>query len=902
MVQILSTKVAIPRPGSHQLARPHLLTRLHLVQEYPFTLVSAPAGFGKTTLLSSWAAQSSYPVAWVSLDVNDNDATRFWTYVFAALNTVQPNVGDAASSLLHSPQPPPIESILATLINALAALPSDVVLILDDYHLLTALPIHNGVQFLLDRLPPQLHLVIVSRSEPPLPLARLRGRRQLLELRTAELCFTLDETAAFLRHSMNLALSPDDILVLEARTEGWIVGLQLVGLSIQGCGDPSSVVATLTGSHRYILDYLAEEVLLRQSEEVQIFLLRTSLLDRLSASLCDMVTGQDNGQHMLEQLERANLFLVPLDDERGWYRYHHLFAEFLSTRLRQTQAHLLPALHHQASVWYEQHGFIPNAIDHAFAANEYERAAHLVASIAEATMWQQHESTTLLRWLDQFPTELVRSHAKLCFAYALIWLTNGSFTKVEAYLHDAEAVLTTQKGEDVALHGKLLALHAFIAVRTGDAAHVIELSLRALERLPQHEALWRGFVEQCLAAAYFSRGDVESAQCIYSKLITASRASGEIVVTLSALSTLAEMQMMYSHLRQAAANCQEALDLAMHAEVLTHLDSGYAELRLGSIYYEWNDLQGAREHLRAAVACGQQTGNMELLIHSTLRLMYVVHAQGDSDTLRNLSQQMKHLLHTVNRPEAATQVSAYQAQLWLMQGNIEEAARWVEEAKLVLYTEKADSPLGPVITPFIYLAWAQVLLTQDQVSEALGVLTKARHMIASYPYKHILIKLLALQAVALFAQGEIGQAATALLSALSSAEQGGYIRTFIDLGTSMATLLSHLLNEQRCATAISRDYIHVLLSAQQQAQGVMRFPWEAKSKEQSTFPNSQVVLSEREREVVRLMAAGLSDKEIAQRLVLAESTIKSHAKRIYARLNVKNRLQAVECARVLNLL
>ena len=900
-MQLVSTKVAIPRPRSHLLARPQLLTKLNLVQEYPLTLISAPAGFGKTTILSSWVMQSSYPVAWVSLDAQDSDATRFWTYVFTALNTVQPGIADAALSLLRSSQPPTIESIVATLVNGIAAFPADIVLVLDDYHLLSNPLVHQSLQFLIDHLPPQLHLIITSRSKLPLRLARFRGRGQLLEIHTDELRFTLDETSAFLQYSTHLDLSSDDILALETHIEGWIVGLQLVALSLQKRGTLFSAVATLNGSRQYIFDYLAEEVFWHQSEALQTFLLHTSLLDRLSASLCNAVTGQDNGQAVLEQLDRANLFIVPLDDKHNWYRYHPLFAEFLSNRLRQTQAHLLPTLYHRASIWYEEHEFISSAIHYALAANEYKYAAHLVASVAETMMWHR-ELITLTHWLDQFPEEFVRSHAQLCFAYAWIWLTNSSFTKVEAYLHDTEAALATQTEKNVAFQSKILALRAFIAIRRGNAQQAVELSVQALTGLPQPETVWYGFVEQCLASAYFLHNDVEAAQHIYSNIITRSRASGELTVTLIALTALAEIQMMYSNLHQAAANCQEVLNFVAYTKTLSYLDCGYTNFRLGSIYYEWNDLSKAHEHLEAAVACGQQTGNTELLLLSILQLMYVVHAQGNSDTLQQLSEQMQHLLHTENKSEVATHISAQRAQLWLMQGDIEKAAQWAEEAKHVLHIEKTNNTFVSLNFLLVYLAWVHVQLAQNKVAEVLDSLRRAEHMIVSSPYVHIHIKFLALQAVALFAQGEREQATTLLLSALSAAEQGGYIRTFINLGTSMGTLLSFLFKEQRSTTIISMDYLHTLLQVEQQAQGVMHFPWETKRNIPSTSLVSRTVLSERERDVVRLMATGISDREIAQRLVLAESTIKSHAKRIYVKLDVKNRLQAVQCARELNLL
>jgi LuxR family maltose regulon positive regulatory protein len=439
---ILTTKLYIPAPRLNVVLRPRLIERLNEGLHGKLTLISAPAGFGKTTLVSAWVAACQRPTAWLSLDEGDNDPTRFLAYLVAALHTIAPNVGEGVLAVLQSPQSPPTESILTALLNEIATIPDNFVLVLDDYHVIEATPVDTALTFLLEHLPPQMHLLIATREDPQLPLARLRARGQLTELRAADLRFTPDEAAEFLKEVMGLNLSAEEIAALETRTEGWIAGLQMAALSMQGRADATSFIKSFTGIHHFVLDYLVEEVLQRQPDRIRSFLLQTSILDRLSGPLCDAVTGEEDGRGMLEALERGNLFVVPLDDERQWYRYHHLFADVLQARSIEEQSNQDPPLHRRASEWYEQNGLRADAIRHALAAEDFERAAGLV-ELAWPAMRRSRQEATLLGWVKALPDELVRARPVLSVVYAWALLDGGELEAAEARLRNTERWLDT---------------------------------------------------------------------------------------------------------------------------------------------------------------------------------------------------------------------------------------------------------------------------------------------------------------------------------------------------------------------------------------------------------------------------------------------------------------------------
>ncbi|MCK6629718.1 MAG: hypothetical protein L6R45_31650 [Anaerolineae bacterium] len=533
---LLTTKLYIPRQRATQrlVARPHLVARLNKALDDRLTLISAPAGFGKTTLLSEWISHSHHCVAWVSLDAGDNDSIRFWTYGIAALQMLQPDLGQSALTLLQAPQSPALELILTNLLNDITTFPDNFTLVLDDYHVIENPSLHNNLTYLLDHLPPNMHLILTSRADPPLSLARLRARRQLTEIRAADLRFTPEEAAAFLNEVMDLNLSAENIAALEKRTEGWIAGLQLAALSTQGREDVSSFIRAFSGSHRHVLSYLVEEVLNQCPAGILDFLLQTSILDRLSAPLCNAVTGRSDSHQMLEKIEAANLFLIPLDDVGQWYRYHHLFAEVLQSRLQQTQPDLRPALHHRASEWHEQSGYLAEAIHHALAAQAFDRVATLVEQIAPA-MIQHSEFARLLIWLQTLPEEEVQARPLLTLYHVWVLYISGQINQAAARLEAVEAMLETDEAKRTPeVQGLIAAVQARLLRDAGDLVAVIALSRQALAHLPEQDTLLGARIILNLAIAHYLQGELGPASQLLTETITTGH-TAQLIAPLPAL-------------------------------------------------------------------------------------------------------------------------------------------------------------------------------------------------------------------------------------------------------------------------------------------------------------------------------------------------------------------------------
>ena len=647
--QLLTTKLYIPQVRPNLVPRPRLSKRLEEGMRNKLTLISAPAGFGKTTLLSEWRMMHSsdeYPLAWVSLEEADNDPPRFLSYLVAALQTIETDIGEAALASLRSPQPPPIESLLTALINEVAAIQKDFALVLDDYHVIEAQLIHDAIAFLLEHMPPQMHLIIASRTDPPLPLSRLRARGQMTELRGADLRFTPEEAGTFLRDVMALDLSTRDVQALGKRTEGWIAGLQLAALSMRGREDVSGFIAALRGTNRYVLDYLAEEVLQRQADDVQSFLLQTSILGRLSGSLCDAVVASTGSQAMLLRLEQANLFLVSLDDERRWYRYHHLFAEVLRSHLQQAHPEWVPELHRRAGAWYSGHGMPAEAIDHLLAGEDFTGAADLIERAGMAAL-KRSEMTTLRRWLEALPEAHVRVRPRLCLFYASALIGEAQFDAAEEWLRDAERNLgagtdapaaiatagpigrsetapdTNRSAELEGVLGEVAALRAYIAAFRGDLAGTIDLAREALERLPADDLYTRGLSALELGYGYLESGRLEAANEAFSLAVATSRTADHIYAVLAALGGLARVRMVQGQLHEAARLCRQAQQLATGGAGDPLPAAIYAHLGLGELLYEWNDLEAAVSNLNEGIELGKQGGLLVMLLNSYIVLSRV---------------------------------------------------------------------------------------------------------------------------------------------------------------------------------------------------------------------------------------------------------------------------------------
>jgi LuxR family maltose regulon positive regulatory protein len=774
---LLSTKLYIPPVRPNWVPRPRLIERLNEGLHRKLTLLSAPAGFGKTTLLSEWAQQGAFPVAWVSLDAGDSDPARFWAYVIAALQTIHPDIGDAALAALQSPQPPPIEALLTGLINKVAHVPGSFALVLDDVHLIAGPRVHDALTFWLDNVPPQMHLVLSGRADPPWPLARLRARREMIELRTRDLRFTSEEAASFLNEVMQLDLSPEDVAALEARTEGWIVGLQMAALSMRGRNDVSDFVEAFSGSHRFILDYLVEEVLDQQPQDIQGFLLKTSILERMTASLCNAVTGTDEGQPILTQLEQANLFLVPLDDERRWYRYHHLFADLLRSRLEQTQLEEVPALHRRASEWYEGKGQIVEAVGHALVAGDVEWIEHLVAGNA-LVMIYHGELATVVGWLDALPGEVMRSRPWLCVAHAWALAYAGQLDGIERLLQDAEKVLAgpdeqietlgLRSAEVQNITGHISAIRAYAAALMGESSYAVELARAALRRLPEVDLTVRGVTALVLGCALRSEGDLAAAAQAFAEAIAISRATGDSHpgLAVDALWEQAVLQLAQGQLRNVMRTCEEALHLAHQYTRRGGRQlpvTGYTYSLMSYVLCEWNDLDSALRYAREGLELCKQWGQADALAQGYIRLAGLLHAIGETDGALDALQKAKQVGRDLN-PWYGITSGAQEAGIRLAQGDVAAATRWVQQSGLSL-----DETLS-IEYGISYLALARILMAQGRLDETLGFLARLFKMVQAAGAMGSAIGILVLQALVLQAQGEGDPALVALERALSLAE------------------------------------------------------------------------------------------------------------------------------------
>jgi LuxR family maltose regulon positive regulatory protein len=873
---LLTTKLYVPRAHLNLVPRPRLGELLSEGMNRKLTLVSSPAGFGKTTLLSGWTVtrlDGKWPLAWVSLEEADNDLSRFLSYVVAALQTIDAGIGESVSASLRSPQPPPLESLLANLINDIASAgPEEFALVLDDYHVIEARPIHDAIARLLEHMPPQMHLVIASRTDPPLPLSRLRAQGQLTELRAADLRFNPEEATAFLKDVMGLNLSLREIEALEERTEGWIAGLQLAALSMRGREDVSDFIEAFTGSNRYVLDYLVEEVLARQPESVTSFMLQTSILDRLNGELCDAVADTKGGQETLEALERENLFVFPLDEERRWYRYHHLFAEVLRHHLRRSQPNSVPELHRRASRWCEQNGLVDEAIGHALAAHDFEGAARLVEESAEE-MLGRGEVSLLVGWVEALPEELVRSRPGLCISSAWALLISGRLEDAEERARDAERAASTTGAPS----GEAMAVRANLVRVRGDVRGSIGLSHEALRLLPEDDFALRGVISLNLGGAYWMIGDLQAAKEAFAEASVASRRAGNTYVALLAMRALAEIEKLGGHLLRVADLYREALRIA---EAQPSPASGLAHLGMGELLYEWNDLNGAMLHLGLSTDLGKRSGSCDILLPSQAFLALVRQAIGDAEGALEVIQEGERAARSTNpASQILDQLAAFGARVRLAQGDLATAARLLEE-RGISAQDAVDHQ-----NELEHLVLARVLLARDDIHMTLDLLERLRSEAEATGRMGSVIKILALQVLAYKARGDETRAVATLARSLELAEPEGYIRTFLDEGVEIAGLLRRAV-----AKGISPGYASRLLEA-------LGSPAERPPTGSLSEP-----LSERELEVLRLIASGRSNAEISRTLFVALSTAKKHINNIYRKLGTNSRTSAVFRARELDLL
>ncbi len=892
---ILSTKLYIPPPRNKIVIRRRLIDRLNEGLDGKLSLISAPAGFGKTTLVSEWITDCNRPTAWLSLDEGDNDLTRFLTYFVAAVQTVAPNTGEEVLAVLQSPQPPPTEAILTALLNEIVTFQDDFLLVLDDYHLIDARPIDDALIFLLEHLPPRMHLVITTREDPNLPLARLRVRRQLTELRAADLRFTPSEALTFLNQVMGLNLSPEDIDTLETRTEGWIAGLQLAAISMQSHQDVRGFIQTFAGDNHYIVDYLIEEVLELQPELVRAFLLQTAILNRMNGSLCDAVTGQQEGHTRLEALNRGNFFLVPLDDGHHWYRYHHLFAEVLHRHLIAEQPDQLAVLHRRASEWYERHDSPADAIHHALAAKDFERAARLVEMAMPALVRSRQESI-MLGWLLALPDDLLRYRPVLSIHYAGVLLQTGRLEGVEARLRNAERwlqpkadmgqMVVIDEDEFRSLAGSINMYRAAIALISGDLSDAMKHAQQVLELVPEDDRLRQGAAAALLGLAYWTSGNLEAAYQSYADGMAHLRLAGNISDVVGGTLALADIRIAQGRLHEAMHVYERALQFA--TEQGERRLRGTADMYVGiaEINTEYNDLYAATQHLIRSEAQGDHTGFPQYRYRWRVAMARIRGAEGDWDSALDLLTEAERLYVSDFYPNVRP-VAAFRTRVWIRQGRLDEAFGWVRKQNLSVQDDLS------YLHEFEHITLARLLLAHYQryradhaILDGIGLLERLLKAAQDGNRTGSVIEILILLALAHQLQGDTPAALTALEHALTLAEPEGYVRMFVDEGRPIFLLL-----EKAAKHAIAPNYIHQLLQVFGKAEDRARV-------DQGLIEP----LSERELEVLRLLGTDLDGPDIARQLVVSLNTLRTHTKNIYTKLAVNNRREAVRRAEELGLL
>jgi LuxR family transcriptional regulator, maltose regulon positive regulatory protein len=922
---LLATKVQIPPARTNLVVRPRLFARLDEGLGSPLMLVSAPPGFGKTTIISEWLrrrsghllkpadgdlAQTAVPrirAAWLALSEEENESTRFLTYLSTACNSWRPGLADLALARLGAPEPPDPRTIIILLINALNDLPVDpavgyrpYVLVLDDYHLIHAAPIHEALTFLVEHAPPQVQVLLTSRTDPPLPLTTWRARGQLTELRAADLRFTTEEALHFLNGTMELALAPEDVEALETRTEGWAAGLQLAALALRGRADRAGFLQEFTGSHRYILGYLIDEVFARQPAAIQQFLLRSAILERLNASLCDAVTGTTDSEEMLGLLHRSNLFTIALDEQGEWYRYHHLFRDVLRLQLQKTEPAFIPALHQRASQWYEAHGLLDEAIAHALASPDLQRASDLIAN-AFLPLWKRSEFATLRRWLASVPDEAFHQHADLAFWSAGFLAYTGQLERAETRLNLAEARFRAAASSSEALNqqlGQVAWLRGMLAARRGEVTQALAWAEQAFTLLPPDDYAFRGGVLIIVGRAEVIRGNFVAAQQAFEQAATYGRLTEHWFLLSGALGLLAPIQVAVGALHAAVASCRQLLALPIFQQRQLPA-AGYAHVGLAEVFYQWNELDQAVEHAERAVALGEAAGIADLLHTATLLAAKVKAGLGACEEALSLLRRAQETAPQVGGAHVARRVQALEMLFQLRFGQLRAVERWERSRN------HNDSP-DQLVTELEALVAARLRLASTQPTEVLSLLDRILPVAEAAGRQGSVIEILVLKARALAARHDTQEAVATLQQALALAEPEGYVRIFVDEGAELIDLLRAV--GRTAAAAHLRPYLGRLLAAfvagetqPPETQAPQPQPPSGAAHRTPDLPLIEP-LTEREAAVLRLVAGGASNEQIAAALVISIHTVRKHLSNVFGKLSVASRTEAVACARQLGLL
>jgi LuxR family transcriptional regulator, maltose regulon positive regulatory protein len=888
---LLTTKLYFPPARPALVPRSRLVERLEKGLSGPLTLISAPAGYGKTTLMSEWraGAGSRMPVAWVSLDITDNDLTRFLLYLTASLDTVQPGIAQEIQPLLQISEKPNTEAILTLLVNALNGFPQHFAVVLDDFHVIETPAIYEAMTFLLEHLPSHMHLVLLTRADPTLPLARLRTRGQLTEIRADHLSFSEDEAAEFLNRIMGLGLTGEQVDALDKRTEGWVAGLQLAALSLQGREDVQGFISAFTGSNHYIVDYLAEEVIGRQPESLREFLLKTSILERLTGPLCDAVWGAANGREILEKLEHDNLFIIPLDGNRQWYRYHNLFIDLLRSRLLHFQPEIVPGLHTKASEWFEKKGYLDEAIHHALESKDFERAARLFCQDQLQVIYSRSIAQLDL-WLKDFPDTFILSDPRLCIAKAHILWSTGRRAEIEPFIISAQKTLSeriaasqwSEKDPDIRImQGETYTFQSLFGLQKGEYDSAAQLSQKALEILPE-TTRHRVFTLGSLYRIYKTVGDIELARKFSSQAVAAARQLNYPSMHSTAVYSLAEMLRVQGKLNQSIQVLQESLDYIKSQGQERLFYNGYVHIALAETFYELNALDEMESELEIGLGLCRQGGMSVLVTTGLLDQALLSHARGNVPValklLAGIEQKCKDMDPVTYRDTCIGLRLRWQAELGNLTGLVENVN---------LIDLNVENKIGTRRFPELFQA-ALFLSDLGRNEEALLVLGKMDTNLREAGYTGWLISVLALQSVVWKKINKESRALDSLRQALVLAEPEGYVRTFLDHGDLMRELLHSL--QKRGTTP---KYVSHLLAV---------FVGQPPGKKVATSGRAANILSSREIELLNLVASGCSNKEVAGQLFISLATVKRHTVNIFNKLDVKNRTEAVARARELGLL
>jgi len=894
VVSLTSTKLLIPPLQRELVPRLRLYERLNQGLDKKLTLISAPAGYGKTMLLSTWAHENRIPVAWISLEKSENDLARFLAYLVSALKEFIPDILGDFPDLLQSPQLPPDRDFVSDLINEINRIRQTCALVLDDYHLITERAVHDTVIHLLAHLPPQMHLYIATRADPPLKLSRLRAHSELNELRLADLIFTRNESEEFLNGLMTLGLEQEEISTLSNLTEGWIAGLQMAAISLRNVDSKADFVQSFSGSNRYILDYLVEEVLRNQSEEVQTFLMKTSVMDRLTGSLCDEVTGQNNSQDLLRNLERDNLFIISLDEERAWYRYHQLFRDLLSKRAKQNFPGEVARLHRLASLWFEKHEVFDDAIEHALAAQDFDRSAELVERTAQSTIIRG-EFYIFQRWVHQLPEEIVRKRSNLILYYAwALLVTDAPIETVETWLTSVDT-----RAEGVAC--KVYVLRGYLYFMHGEVFQAMQFLQTSLSELPEEDSLFRNIAAWLLSLFSVLTGDFNTASQELEILVQSSLHKGHILFATGALCALAEIHMRLGQFVQAEDDYERALRIAREFNRRVPI-AAKALMGLGELWREWNDLELANRYCLEGIELAKHLREVSA-IAGYITLANIRRAKNDKQGSYEAIQKARELaLQTETTNLDDLFVELYHAKLDIQSGDCEAAGKWIQARGLEGKTDPAlldqkDNYYCYHILKYELLVLARWNIATNQHDRALILLKMLLEKMEEQGRVHLIVEALLLSSIAHLGLDNLVQAKGCFNRCLELAAPGGYVRLFLDEGPAIRMLLQEAV---KSGTAV--EYASKLLAA---------FEVESTQREGGVLePHSQKIsspglpepLTEREIELLSLIAEGLSNQEIAQRLFISLPTVKWHTSNIYGKLGVRSRTQAIIQARSLGIL